>query len=250
MQAPSQGRRVAARNLPRGGGPRAAGVAASLPHASAAHPPPPVPGWARNGIDALGRRDPDFARIEAQAGPLPWRRRDPGFPGLLRTICGQMISNQAAAAIWGRLSALPGALEPGGLLAISEEALRQAGLSRPKVGHVRALASAVTERRLDLVALRDAPDEAAVAAISAIPGLGPWTAQVHLLFGFERPDVFPAGDVALAAGLAHLKGLPERPTPRALVAMAEGWSPWRSLAARLLWHHWRHVTGRPAGEGA
>jgi DNA-3-methyladenine glycosylase II len=197
---------------------------------------------------ALGRLDPDFAGIEERAGPLPWRRRDPGFAGLLRTICGQMISNQAAAAIWGRLSALPGVLEPAGLLALDEAALRGAGLSRPKVAHVRALAAAVAEGRLDLEALRAAPDAAAVAAISAIPGLGPWTAQVHLVFGFERPDVFPAGDVALAAGLAHLKSLPERPAPRALAGMAAAWSPWRSLAARLLWHHWRHATGRPAGE--
>jgi DNA-3-methyladenine glycosylase II len=198
----------------------------------------------------LVRLDPDFSGIEAAAGPLPWRSRDPGFAGLLRTICGQMISNQAAAAIWGRLSALPGALHPEGLLRLDEASLRGAGLSRPKVAHVRALAAAIAEGRLDLIALRDAPDAEAVAAISAIPGLGPWTAQVHLLFGFERPDVFPPGDVALAAGLAHLKGMAERPAPKALVAMAQAWSPWRSLAARLLWHHWRHVTGRPAGESA
>jgi DNA-3-methyladenine glycosylase II len=197
---------------------------------------------------ALGRLDRDFAGIEDRAGPVPWRRRDPGFAGLLRTICGQMISNQAAAAIWGRLSVLPGALEPAGLLALEEATLRAAGLSRPKVAHVRALAAAVAEGRLDLPSLRDAPDEAAVAAISAVPGIGPWTAQVHLLFGFERADVFPMGDVALAAGLAHLKSLPERPAPRVLVEMARAWSPWRSLAARLLWHHWRHATGRPAGE--
>jgi len=161
-----------------------------------------------------------------------------------------MISNQAAAAIWGRLSALPGALDPRGLLALEEEALRGAGLSRPKVAHARALAAAVAEGRLDLPALREAPEEAVVAAISALPGLGRWTAEIHLLFGFERPDVFPAGDLALAAALAHLKSLPERPKPRALAAMAEAFAPWRSLAARLLWHHWRHVTGRPAGEAA
>lgn len=209
---------------------------------------PPVPDWARAAIGALGRLDADFAGIEDRAGPLPWRRRDPGFAGLLRTICEQMISNQAAAAIWGRLSALPGALQPAGLLALDDDALRSAGLSRPKVLHVRALAGAVIDGRLDFAALREAPDDAAVAALSAIPGLGPWTAQVHLVFGFERPDVFPTGDVALAASVAHLKSLPERPKPRALVEMALAWSPYRSLAARLLWHHWRHATGRPAGE--
>lgn len=209
---------------------------------------PPVPDWARAAIGALGRLDADFAGIEDRAGPLPWRLRGPGFAGLLRTICGQMISNQAAAAIWGRLSALPGALQPAGLLALDDDALRGAGLSRPKVLHVRALAGAVIDGRLDFAALREAPDDAAVAALSAIPGLGPWTAQVHLVFGFERPDVFPTGDVALAASVAHLKSLPERPKPRALVEMALAWSPYRSLAARLLWHHWRHATGRPAGE--
>ena len=207
-----------------------------------------MPDWARAGVAELAVLDPDFARIIPAAGPLPWRSRDPGFAGLLRTICGQMISNQAAAAIWGRLSALPGALDPAGLLALDEATLRGAGLSRPKVAHVRALATAIVEGRLDLVALRGAADEEAVAAISAVPGIGPWTARVHLLFGFQRPDVFPIGDVALAAGLAHLKALPERPTQKELVAMAQAWSPWRSLAARLLWHHWRHATGRPAGE--
>lgn len=206
------------------------------------------PGWAREGIDALCGLDPAFAGIEARAGLLPWRRRDPGFPGLLRAICGQMISNQAAAAIWGRLAALPGALEPAGLLALDEAALRGAGLSRNKVLHVRALAAAVAEGRLDFTLLRTAPDEEAVATMASIPGLGPWTAQIHLLFGFERADVFPAGDLALAAGLAHLKGLGARPKPKALAEIACAWSPWRSLAARLLWHHWRHVTGRPAGE--
>lgn len=224
----------------------AAGDSSPVPTTPAASSP--LPAWARAGIAELARLDRDFAGIEDRAGPLPWRRRDPGFPGLLRAICGQMISNQAAAAIWGRLSALPGALEPAGLLALDDAALRGAGLSRPKVLHVRALAAAVAEGRLDFAALRAAPDEEAVAAIAAIPGLGPWTAQIHLLFGFERPDVFPAGDLALAAGLAHLKSLPERPKPKALAEIALAWSPWRSLAARLLWHHWRHATGRPAGE--
>ena len=228
---------------------RGSGAAGDIPPATqASAASSSIPDWAREGIAELARLDPDFAGIEAAAGPLPWRSRDPGFPGLLRTICGQMISNQAAAAIWGRLSALPGALEPEGLLALDDGALRGAGLSRPKVAHVRALAAAIAAGRLDLQALRDAPDAEAVAAISAVPGIGPWTAQVHLLFGFARPDVFPMGDVALAAGAAHLKRLSARPSHKALVEMASAWAPWRSLAARLLWHHWRHATGRPAGE--
>lgn len=159
-----------------------------------------------------------------------------------------MISNQAASAIWGRLAALPGALTPVGLLALDDDALRHAGLSRPKLRHARALAEAFAEDRLSAARLAGLSDDAAIAAIAAIPGFGPWTAEVHLLFGHDRPDIFPAGDLALAASVAALRGLQERPKPRELAELAMVWSPWRSMAARLLWHHWRHVTGRPAGE--
>lgn len=207
-----------------------------------------APAWANRALAELTKRDPLLAAIPAHAGPLPWRRRDAGFPGLLRSLCGQMISNQAATAIWGRLSALPGAISPAGLLALSDEALRGAGLSRPKLCHARALAEAFADGRLSADRLANLPDGAAVAAIAAIPGFGPWTAEVHLLFGLDRPDVFPAGDLALAASLAALRGLPERPKPKHLAELAGEWRPWRSVAARLLWHHWRHVTGRSTGE--
>ncbi len=211
---------------------------------------PAVPAWARAGLRELAVLDPAFAGIEAAAGPLPWRSRPQGFGGLARTVVGQQISNQAATAIWKRFSALPGALEPAGLLVLTDEQLRSAGLSRPKVAHLRSLAEACRAGVLDFAALPGMADAAAIAHLSAQRGLGPWTAQVHLLFAEARPDIFPQGDVALAAGLQHLKSLPARPTPKELARLAEAWSPWRSLAARLLWHHWRHVTGRPAGEDA
>jgi DNA-3-methyladenine glycosylase II len=207
-----------------------------------------APAWATQALSALAQLDAQLAAIPAAAGPLPWRRREAGFAGLLRSLCGQMISNQAATAIWGRLAALPGALTPAGLLALDDEALRQAGLSRPKVNHARALAEAFATGQVSAEGLAALPDEAAIASIAAIPGFGPWTAEVHLLFGHDRRDVFPAGDLALAASLAALRGLPERPKPKALRELAQAWAPWRSMAARLLWHHWRHVTGRPAGE--
>lgn len=134
------------------------------------------------------------------------------------------------------------------MLNLTDEQLRAAGLSRPKVAHLRSLATAAMDGSLRLDKLTEMPDAEAIAHLAAQRGLGPWTAQVHLLFAEARPDVFPHGDVALAASAAELKGLPERPGPRALTLMAEAWSPWRSLAARLLWHHWRHVTGRAVGE--
>jgi DNA-3-methyladenine glycosylase II len=212
------------------------------PRVSFPHPPPA----ARAAIARLIAQDPDLAAIEAAAGPLPWRSRPPGFPGLLQAIVAQQISNQAAAAIWGRLRVAPGALVPDGLLALSDEALRTVGLSRPKAAHARSLAAAFVDGRLDPVAIALMDDEAAIAAIATIRGLGRWTAEVYLLFALGRDDVFPAGDIALAAAAAALKGLPARPDPRGLRALSEMWRPGRALAARLLWHHWRHLTGRPA----
>jgi len=204
--------------------------------------PPPR---AQEALDQLLSRDPDLAGVIVRAGPLPWRTRTPGYPGLLQAMVAQMISNQAAHAIWSRLRALPGALEPAGLLALPDEALRGAGLSRPKVGNARALAEAFLTGRLNADHLAVLDDEAAIAAIASVKGLGRWTAEVYLLFALERLDVFPSGDIALAAAAADLKRLDARPNPRALAALAEVWRPGRSLAARVLWHHWRHLTGRP-----
>jgi len=211
-------------------------------------PPRQIPVAALRDIAALSAAHPAFALVQAQAGPLDWRNRPVGFPGLLRTICGQLISNAAANAIWARVAAMPEALEPAGLLAMDEALLRAAGFSRPKVAHARALAAACLDGRLDFAAIAGAPDAAAIATLVAIPGLGPWTASVYLLFAEDRADIFPVGDVALAAGAADLLGLPARPNPRALAALAAGWAPWRGVAARLLWHWWRHRTGRAVGE--
>ena len=159
----------------------------------------------RAALDALVRADPRLAPIEAAAGPLPWRVRPGGFPGLLRIIMGQQISSAAAAAIWGRLTALPGAGDPAGLLLLPDDALRGAGLSRPKVTHARGLAEAFLDGRLSADGLAAMDDAAAV-----------------------------------------LLGLPKRPGPVALRGLAEAWRPHRALAARLLWHHWRWLTGRPS----
>ena len=207
---------------------------------------PHPPADARAALKRLVKRDRDFAGIEKAAGPLPWRQRPGGFPGLLNAIVGQQISNLAAAAIWRRVAALPGALEPAGLLLLSDEALRGAGLSRPKVAHARSLAAAFAEGRLTTAGLAAMEDEDAIATMVSVRGLGRWTAEVYLLFALGRHDVFPAGDLALAASAAHLKSLESRPAPAVLRALAEDWRPYRALAARLLWHHWRHVTGRPA----
>jgi len=204
----------------------------------------------RAALDALVVHDGRLARIEAMAGPLPWRVRAGGFPGFLQIVTGQQISNQAALAIWRRLSALPGALAPEGLLALDEAALRAAGLSRPKVAHARSLAAAFASGQLSAAALERLSDTDATAAITAVRGLGPWTAEVYLLFALQRQDVFPAGDIAVSGAAADILGLAGRPDPKALRALAEAWRPSRALAARLLWHHWRHLTGRPSFDDA
>ena len=205
--------------------------------------PPPE---ARAGLNRLARIDPDLRRIEKLAGPLPWRTRQPGFGGLLNAIVGQQISNQAAAAIWRRVCALEGCHDPAGFLLLDDDALRTAGLSRPKISHARAVAEAFRAGLLATEALAAMPDEAAVAAISSVRGLGVWSAEIYLLFALQRPDVFPAGDLALQAAAADLKGLDSRPTPKALRELVAPWQPHRALAARLLWHWWRHLCGRPS----
>lgn len=197
-------------------------------------------------LDALVAADPRLARIEAAAGPLPWRVRSGGFAGLLQIVVGQQISNGAALAIWRRLEAHPRLLQPDGLLAADEAILRGVGLSRPKAAHARSLAEAFASGQLSAEALAALPDAAAIAAITAVRGLGPWTAEAYLLFALQRQDVFPAGDIALAGAAADILGLPRRPDPRALRLLADVWRPSRALAARLLWHHWRHLTGRPS----
>jgi len=204
----------------------------------------------RAALDALVAHDARLGRIEAAAGPLPWRVRAGGFEGFLQIVIGQQISNQAALAIWRRLAAHPRALKPDGLLTLDEAVLRGLGLSRPKVAHARSLASAFASGQLSAEALALLPDAEAIAAITAVRGLGPWTAEVYLLFALQRQDVFPAGDIAVAGAAADILGLPRRPDPKTLRLMADAWRPSRALAARLLWHHWRRLTGRPSFDDA
>ncbi len=205
-----------------------------------------MPAAARAGLIALVRLGPALARIEAEAGPLPWRTRTPGFEGFLSAIVGQQISNQAAAAIWRRLIQLPGCQDPLTFLLLEEEALRAAGLSRPKVAHARAVAEAFGTGILERAPLESMNDATAIAAICSVRGLGAWSAEIYLLFALQRLDVFPAGDLALQAALADLKNLPSRPTAKEIRVLAAAWAPYRSLAARLLWHWWRFRTGRPS----
>ncbi len=185
------------------------------------------------GLAALGRAEPRFAAAAARVGPLPLRREPGGFCGMLRTVTAQQVSTAAAAAIWARLVAA-GAGSEAGIMALDDAALRACGLSGQKIRYARALAAA----GIDWEAIAAAPEAEAVATLTAVPGVGRWTAEIYLMFCVGRADVFAPGDLALQEGARMLFDLPERPKPAALAAMSGAWSPWRAVAARLLWAYY------------
>jgi DNA-3-methyladenine glycosylase II len=196
-------------------------------------------------LRALLRRDGRLRAIYKTAGPFEIRKHDPGFAGLARVICGQQLSTQSAAAIWSRFEQLPGALRPATYLALTEAKVRSIGFSLGKYQTARALAQAINNG-LDLATLEQLPAEEAVAALCEIKGIGPWTAEVYLMFCAGHPDIFPAGDLALQKAVAHALALEDRPVGKALSAMAELWAPHRATAALLFWRYYARL-GLSAG---
>jgi DNA-3-methyladenine glycosylase II len=192
-------------------------------------------------LDHLGAADDDLARAIRLVGAPPPRRRPPGFGSLLWIIVGQQLSTTSAAAIWQRLGDTVGEVTPNAFLDLSDRELQAVGFSRPKIAYGRDLAAAIVERRLDLDALAQMTDDQVIAALTALRGLGRWSAEVYLLLCLCRPDVLPADDLALLAAAQRVKQLAERPTAGTLRRMAEPWRPWRSVAARLLWHYYRQA---------
>jgi DNA-3-methyladenine glycosylase II len=188
----------------------------------------------RAGVRALRRKCAHLRRVHERTGDPPLRRHAPGFEGLARIVVGQQLSIASAEAIWGRLVETVRPLTPGAFLAFDEEALSRVGLSRGKVRTLRAMSLAI-EDGLDLQKLAHAPDEAVHAALTAVPGIGPWSADIFLLFCLGRADAFAAGDLALQIAAATALDLDERPSREALLAIAEKWRPWRGVAAHLLW---------------
>jgi DNA-3-methyladenine glycosylase II len=183
--------------------------------------------------------DDRLAAALAATGPPPLRRQQDGFAALLSTIVAQQLSVQAARGIWQRLEAA-GATGPEGIAALDDGALLACGLSRPKLRSIRAIAGA----GVDFAALRSLPDAEVVARLVALPGVGVWTAEVYAMFALGRADVIAAGDLALREAARRLCGLPARPAERELRALALGWSPWRAVAARILWAYYRLTRGR------
>ena len=189
----------------------------------------------------LAAREPRFSHALALTGPLPLRRREDGFRALLSAIVSQQVSVASANAIWARMEAA-GLCDPARMAVATEEALRAVGLSRQKARYGQALARA----GIDFAALRSVPDDAVVEVLTAVPGIGRWTAEIYAMFALGRADVFAPADLALQEGARLLFGLESRPSERALRAMAVDWSPWRAVAARLLWAYY-HVEKRREG---
>lgn len=191
------------------------------------------------GMEWLSRHDPRFGDAYARTGELPLRRRPEGFAELLAAIVSQQVSTASANAIWARIESA-GLVTPAAVALASDEALRGCGLSRPKMRYARALA----EANPDFAALRDLSDEKIIAQLIELPGIGRWTAEIYVMFSLGRADVFAANDLALQEAARLLFGLEKRPSERELRAMAEGWSPWRAVAARLLWAYYRLAKDR------
>lgn len=197
-------------------------------------------------VAELARAEPRFGALAARTGLPAVRRRSGGVAGLLRIVVDQQISLAAGAAIWGRLEAQLAPFEAAHLLAASDETLRACGLSGGKVRTLRAIAAAQAAGDLDFGRLEALPDDEANAMLTAVHGIGPWTADIYLLSCLGRSDVWPAGDLALQAAAAAAFDLAARPTAAQLRELGEPWRPWRAVAARLLWAHYRQMNGLPA----
>jgi DNA-3-methyladenine glycosylase II len=190
-------------------------------------------------VEELAARDADLAAIAERHGVPPLWDRPPGFATLLRIVFEQSVSLASARAVWLRVEgAAGGTVTPPAVTALGADELRRLGLSRAKAQTCLGLAAAVEGGDLDVDALAARDDDGVREALLPLRGIGPWTVDCYLLFALRRPDVWPAGDLALAKAAAEVKSLDAPPKAPALTALAEPWRPWRAVAARLLWFHY------------
>ncbi|PTM40504.1 DNA-3-methyladenine glycosylase [Bosea sp. 124] len=196
------------------------------------------------GMAALGALHPDWAAIIERTGIPPLRRREGGFAGLAAIIVSQQLSVASARAVWARVETVLAPLTPERILAATDEEMRLSGLSRPKQRTMRAVAAAIAGGELALETLETATPEQVHALMTAVSGIGPWTADIYLLFCLGHRDGFAAGDLAIQEAARVAFGLPARPGVAALEALAEDWRPWRGVAARLLWAYYAALKSR------
>lgn len=194
------------------------------------------------GVSHLCRCEPRFGELARTLPPPPLRRARPGFETLLKSIVSQQLSVAAADTIWGRLVALQPPT-PAAVCAANPDALRSAGLSKQKVAYAKGLAERVLDGRLQFRRVSRLADEDAIDALVSVPGIGRWTAEIYLMFGLGRADVIAAGDLALQLAAQDLFGM-DKAGEAALRDRAKAWMPWRAVAARMLWQHYRSTRGR------
>jgi len=187
----------------------------------------------------LAVQDPRLNPLLALTGMPALRRREAGFAGLASTICGQQLSTKAAAAIWARLTAALDPLDHHAIRRARADRLGRLGLSAAKIKTLKAIAGEIAKGRLDLAALTEMPADEAHAVLTALHGIGPWTADVYLLFCLGHGDAWPAGDLALQEAIRVAFGLTTRPTAKAMAGLGDAWRPWRGAAAHLFWAYYR-----------
>ena len=195
-------------------------------------------------IAALVALDPRWTGVAERAGRPPLRRRAGGFAGLAQIIVSQQVSVASAAAIHGRLVGIAQPFDHTAVLRARKDRLLRVGLSNAKVRTLKAIARAIEARHIDLGALADSPADDAHAALVALHGIGPWTADIYLLACIGHADAWPAGDLALQEAARIAFDLPRRPTTKDMGPLAEPWRPYRAVAARLLWSYYRAVKSR------
>ena len=188
--------------------------------------------------------DPRFRAVLSRAGRPPLRRRADGFAGLAAIVVSQQVSTASAKAIWGRLSTALDPLDHTALMRARTAKLVRAGLSGAKIRTLKAIAKAIDRGELDLPTLADKPADEAHAALTAVHGIGPWTADIYLLFCLGHADAWPAGDLALQEAAKLLLALKTRPTSKEMAPLAESWRPWRGVAAHLLWAYYAAIKRR------
>lgn len=196
------------------------------------------------GVAALARRDRDFAALAARNGLPPMWARRPGFPTLVHIVLEQQVSIAAARTLFRRVRERLGGMTPERVADRGVDGLFRLGLTRQKASYCHALARAVLDGSLSLPRIARADDAEGRAALLALRGIGPWSADIYYLMALRRPDVWPVGDLALAVALQEVKRLRKRPDAGRQLALSEAWAPWRSVAARLLWHYYL-TTRRP-----
>jgi DNA-3-methyladenine glycosylase II len=198
------------------------------------------------GLARLVELDPRLKEVFAVAGRPPLRKRAGGFHGLARIVVSQQLSVASASAIWNRVEAAFDPFHHDTVLAARTPKFQRAGLSRPKIKTFRTVARAVRDKHLDLDALQAMPADAAHAALTAVKGIGPWTADIYLLFCIGHADAWPAGDLALQEAIRLAFKLRKRPDAKRMQKLAENWRPLRGIAAYLFWAYYRVVKRRDA----